>query len=170
MYIILAISFLLAAWKWGDWRNWERYYSTYLFMLATDFLAGYVTFNHTLWKFQPCFLALNHTITEFWWTFTIYPATLLLYLPHFPKRKFNGLLWIGGWVALYSLIETSLASIGLMTYENGWSLSWSVIFDVVMFSVLRIHFHRPGWAWFVSFLFFIFVWIYFGFSINHLKY
>lgn len=169
MNIMLASIFLLAAWKWGDWRNWERYYSTYLFMLAIDFAAGNVTFHHTLWHFEPDFLTPNHSIINFLWTFTIYPATILLFLPYDSKKKLHGCLWIGSWAALYSLVETIISSIGLITYENGWSLLCSVLFDIVMFTILRIHFHRPGWAWLVSFALFIFVWIYFDFSIEHLK-
>lgn len=169
MYIMIASAFLLAAIKWGDWKNWERYYPTYLFMVAVHYVTSFVTFNHTLWHFHPGWLLPNHASVDLLWAFAIYPATLLLYLPYQPKKLSKLLLWVGFWVIVYSLIEQLLFLIGLMYYENGWSLPWSIVFNIVMFSSLSAHFHKPVRGLLLAILFAGFVWFYFGFSINQLK-
>ncbi|WP_371375556.1 CBO0543 family protein [Sporomusa aerivorans] len=164
--------YVVAAFLWADWRNWRQYYPTYLFMLASNFFASILTFNHTLWAFCPSFPFPNHSVTEFYIVFVTYPAIVLLFLSRYPKdgviKQFGwGLLWVGA----ISLSELIGLYFGVISYKNDWSLGWSVVHNIIMFSALLIHHrHNPVWAWILSAIYLLFVWYYFGFNIEHLKY
>ncbi|MBG9589795.1 hypothetical protein [Cytobacillus firmus] len=61
-----------------------------------------------------------------------YPVTILIYLYRFPGGK---------------LIKKLLY---ILKYDNGWSLKWSILFNAVMFTILRVHHKRPAAAWGLS--------------------
>ena len=171
MQIINWGIYAIAAYFWADWRKWDKYYPTYLFMLAANFFASIFMFNHTLWLFRPTFLLANHTLTEFYIAFIAYLGTVMLFLSRYPKQH---LLWQTGWIFLwvgaYTLSELVPFYFGLVGYSNGWSLGWSIVHNLIMFSMIRLHYISPGWAWLFSVIYFLFVYNYFGFSIQYLKY
>jgi len=171
MQIMLCLLYVLAACKWADWQKWERCYPTFLFFLVADFFAMVLTTNHTLWLFYPTFLLPNHTLTDFCIAFVATSATLLLYLSRYPAdgSMYKQAIWTGIFAAAYSLTELLTHSLGLLVYEHGWSLGWSAIFNVVMFSLLRAHYLKPGLAWALSVAFGLFIWIHFDFSLHGLK-
>lgn len=61
MRIIFGIVFILAAWKWSDWKNWKAYYPTYLFLTALSFISDFIMYNHSLWFYCPSPNFPNHT-------------------------------------------------------------------------------------------------------------
>lgn len=160
----------MAAWKWADWRKWEKYYPTFLFFLASDFFALVLTYNHTLWLFSPTIFLPNHTITDFGIVFVAGSATLLLYLSRYPSEGiYKQVIWTGIFVAAYTLIEALNHSMGKTTYEHGWSLGWSLVFNLVMFPLLRVHYLNPILAWVLAAVIGLFIWIHFGFRLQELK-
>lgn len=170
MNLLVWGSYLLAAYLWADWRSWRQYYPTYLFVVATNLLSSIITFNHTLWNFPPTYLLANHTITEFYIMLVTYPAMVLLYLSRYPaKGLWQQVRWVLLWIAVFTLSELFLYHIEAIIYKNNWSLGWSVFHNIIMFPTLRLHFISPLLAWFVSALYFILIWNYFGFSIQGLK-
>jgi hypothetical protein len=77
--------------------------------------------------------------------FISYPATVFIYLGRFPKQKVKAVLWILLWVVLYSSIEfINLRFLNLITHHNGWSMTWSVIFNAMMFPMLWLYYKKPG--------------------------
>jgi hypothetical protein len=48
MHIIGSFLWILATWKWGDWRNWKKYQSTILYMIVFSLLFDVLTYNHSL--------------------------------------------------------------------------------------------------------------------------
>ncbi len=170
MRIILNLLYVVAAWKWSKWRNWREYYPTFLFMLAVDYATTVLMYNHTLWYFCPTFLLPNHTITDFWISLTVYPATILLFLSRYPKGNLSKQVgWIIFWVVVLTTHEAITYSSGKTTYDHGWSLGWSAAFNVAMLSILRVHYINPGLAWAMSGVVAAFILSYFGFSLQELK-
>ncbi|KKK33023.1 hypothetical protein WQ57_24010 [Mesobacillus campisalis] len=164
MNAIYALAWIGALWKWGDWRNWRLYYPTLLFLLLGDFLYQYLLVDlYPMWKYTPqgmdAELGLTHTHIFLSVMLVKYPATVMIYLSKFPKeRLIKQILYILLWIGIYSVNEFIDLKTNLMKHDHGWSLAWSVLFNTVMFTVLKIHFHKPPAAWLISILFILFLW------------
>lgn len=166
MRIFFYLMYALGAWKWAKWRNWQKYCPTYLFMIAIDFSASILMYHHTLWHFEPSFLLPNHTITDFFAAFVVYPSTVLLYLSRYPTgSSLKQFAWISIWVSIYSVHETLSYYSGLMTYEHGWFLGSSFLFNLAMFPIYL----NPGLAFTLAVLMAFVIFNYFGFSLQELK-
>lgn len=170
MRILFAAAFILAAWRWSDWKNWKDYYSTYLFLTALSFISDFLMYNHSLWLYCPSPNFPNHTAVALFYAFTIYPATVLLYLSCYPVGSYlRQALYIVLWVCIYSLMEAASLIVGIGSYDNDWTLWWSVLVNVVLFAALRVHFYNPLLAWLLGALFSIFILVVFDFRITDFK-
>ncbi len=164
---IYAIFWLLILVKWGDWRNWKVYYPTFLFLIIGDFIYLYLLSDHyPMWRYIPPPGDREMGITNIHVSFSImaikYPATCLAYLSNFPERGL--MMKIGyylAWVVIYFVNELVDLHFHLIKYYNGWNIWWSVLFNAVMFFILKVHFHRPSIAWVFSALFILFLWNHF---------
>lgn len=161
---IYASIWFLALWKWGDWKNWQKYYATILFFFIGDFIYLYLLSDqYPMWKYTPPASDSSVGVTNTHVSLSImaikYPATALIYLSKFPDHnKQKQLLYIGCWVIIYIINEAVDLKFNLIKYYNGWNLWWSVLFDVVMFSILRIHYRNPLLAWLLSIGFIVSLW------------
>ncbi|WP_246197275.1 CBO0543 family protein [Cytobacillus depressus] len=164
MNAIYALVWLFALYKWGDYKNWRKYYPTILFYILGNFIYLYLlSETYPMWRYNPQGINEDIGLTNAHISFSImiiqYPATILIYLSRFPERKWkNQLLFVIGWVLLYALQEFIDIKFNFMDYYNGWNFYWSILFNFVMFIILRIHHTRPLLAWLLSFLFIIFLW------------
>ncbi|WP_282173854.1 hypothetical protein [Cytobacillus firmus] len=137
MNALYAFLWIFALWKWGDWRNWKMYYPTFLFYILGDFLYLYLLSDfYPMWTYDPQGIDEKVNLTNTHVSFSImavkYPVTILIYLYRFPGGK---------------LIKKLLY---ILKYDNGWSLKWSILFNAVMFTILRVHHKRPAAAWGLS--------------------
>jgi hypothetical protein len=155
------------AWKWGDWRNWKLYYPTILFFIVGNFSYGLLTYNYPLWEFES--LLLKTTGSTFLITIVAFPATILIFLPHYPKGKVKQILYILLWVLTYTLIEIVSHKLGFFSYHNGWNIWWSVLFNLIMFPLLRLHHKKPPLAWSVSIIMGLTILIYFKVPFSSMK-
>ena len=164
MNALYTLVWLFALWKWGDWKNWNKYYPTFLFLLLGDFLYQYLLSDfYPMWKYNPQGIddniGLTHTHIAFTIMFVKYPATILIYLSKFPENnKIKQIFYVGAWVLLYILNELNDLKFNLIKYDHGWSIWWSLLFNCVMFSILRIHYVKPLLAWLLSIIFILFLW------------
>ncbi|MFJ8267385.1 CBO0543 family protein [Peribacillus asahii] len=149
MHIIYNFLFLLAGWRWGDWRNWEKYYPTILFFIVNDLLHNFLTYNHPFWNFEEITFSLpffNHTIISLMIMFVRYPVTILIYLKYFfgtnkwRVRIFHFIFW----VVLYLAVEYINLQISLISHRNGWSMWNSVLFIIAMFIVFPKKIFKNG--------------------------
>jgi hypothetical protein len=161
---IYGLVWLAALWIWGDWKNWQKYYPTILFFLLGDFIYQYLLADHyPMWKYNPQGvdeeIGLTHTHVSFSIMAIKYPATALIYLSRFPEQsKWKQALYIFCWVLLYAVNELLDVNANLIKYYNGWNFWWSIFFNVVMFSILRVHYLKPLLAWLLSIGFIVFLW------------
>lgn len=157
MNVVLGIIFLLIGWKFGDWRNVRKYYPTILFFIIGDLLYNLLTYNDPMWNYNKDGVFPNHTLSNIWIMITVYPATVITYLFHFPKKKINQIFYILCWVVLYVFWELlNIYVFGLIDHFNGWNMWWSFLFDLIIFVMLTIHHKRPLLAWGLSFIVIIF--------------
>lgn len=146
--ITVSVIMALVAWKWGDWRNWKLYYPTMLYFIIGDFLYGLLTYNYALWEFESPLL--KTVMSDILISFVAFPATILLFLPHFPQIWVKRILYILMWVVIYTVIEIISYHLGFFSYQNGWSIWWSILFNCMMFPMLRLYYKKPLIAWTIT--------------------
>ena len=170
--IILFTTFIYTTYKWSDWRNWRLYYPSVLFFIICSLLYNLLYYNYPLWKFEPLpiieRLLPNNTLISITVSFTIFPCTTLLYLSHLPKGK-KELIYMLTWVLFYTLIELISIPCQAISYHNGWHLGYSIIFNIITFSILRIHHKRPLVAWGFVFIAIVIISAYFKLPLDSIK-
>jgi hypothetical protein len=149
--LILASASIISAYKWGDWKNWKRYYPTMLFFGMGDLIYFSFFHNKLLWAFTPSLLV--RSINELFIIFTVFFSTTLLFLSNFPKKLYLKITYTLFWIALYMAIEIFTALIGMMQYYNGWNLWWSLLHNTIQFPILILHHKNPILAWIIALIF-----------------
>ncbi|QHT61013.1 hypothetical protein GXP70_14345 [Paenibacillus lycopersici] len=150
MHLGLAILSVMTAFKWADWKHWKKYHPTMLFMAVGAFLYEYLTKDQTMWKFHPDFL-YNHTVTVVVYAIATMPLNIFLFLSRLPERGFwKKSLHVAIWTAIYSLTEWAMVHTGRISYQNNWSLLYSILFDLMMFPMMILHHRRPVTAYLFS--------------------
>ena len=142
---IHAALWLAAAYKWGDWKNWSKYYPTMLFMGMGDLIYNVVFYNKKLWSFNPGLI--NPIFSELFVIFTIFSCTVLVFLTYFPKTLMKQFQYVTLWVFIYIIIEIVLTRLGMQFNESGWNIWWSVLHNFYQFPLLAIHYKKPYLAW-----------------------
>lgn len=148
MHILHCFIWIGVALKWGDWRNFWRYYPTMLFFVLGNFIHSIVFYNFSQWFYISAYLP--HNLINLVAAFTIFPSTILLFIPFIPKKPSCQMLYIIKWVIIYTLVELFFYSIGLVKYYNGWNLGWSALHNLYQFPILILHDMNPALAWFFS--------------------
>jgi len=170
MTIVFGIIFLLIGWRFGDWRNFKKYYPTILYFIIGDLLYNMLTYEHSLWTYNKDWILPNHTVINLFVMVTVYPATVITYLFHFPKKKIKQIFYILFWVILFIVWELlNLHAFGLIKHFHGWNIWWSFLFDIIIFIMLPIHHKRPFVAWGLSIIIIIFFLTVFNVNIFELK-
>lgn len=169
MNFLIAGIALIAGWKWSDWRNWEKYYPTILFMIVGNFLYNILTYNHPMWLYEKSLLP-NHTMIDILHSFVVFPVTIMLYLTYFPESNLiKKIRYILFWTAIYISMEWLLSKLELFSYHNGWNILWSAGFNITMFTILWVHHKKPLLAWFFSFFIILFLVIFFEVPIGKMR-
>jgi hypothetical protein len=155
MHIAVGIIALITVWRRGVWRNWEKYHHTMMYFAIGNLLYNFLTANYFLWKLKPDFLP-NHSMTEMVYTFITFPATTLLFLASYPQDNKKKIIHYLKWLAIYIGVEWFFNATGRILYQHGWSLFWSIVFDLTLFPMLRIHYKKPLLAYGISVIFTVF--------------
>lgn len=169
--IVIALLCLIAAWLFGDWRNWRTYYPTILFAICVDFFISLLIYNYPLWQFHQSAVTPNHTIADFFIAFTNLPCIVLVYLSKYPFKShlWKQVVYAAVWPAIFTGIESLFLLIKMLTYHNNWNFWWSIAVWVFMFIGLRLHFTKPLWAWLLCFAGAVFLILYFHIPISKMK-
>jgi hypothetical protein len=137
--------------KFGDWRNYKKYYPTIQFMALGDLIYCLVFYKKHLWTLQSDILLFPYL--DFITIITTFAFSVLLYLTHYPHKGnyISQAVYIAFWVLLYTFLELALSFLGVITYDNGWILAYSLIHNIYQFIYLRIHHSNPMIAWILAF-------------------
>ncbi|MFT8322197.1 MAG: CBO0543 family protein [Bacillus sp. (in: firmicutes)] len=168
MHILLNVTGFIVAYIWGDWKNWKKYYPTYLFFIGGDLFFNLISYNYRLWEYKETLAFSNlldgHLVISLFIMAVGYSSTILIYLGNFPTQRYKQFLWILLWILLFSFMEfINKHYFDIIEHHHGWSVYWSLLFNIVMFPVLKIHEEHPFLAWIISILFFIFLYNQFDF-------
>ena len=160
--IIVAISL-----KWGDWKNWQRYYPTMLFFVSGGFIYSLLTYNYPLWAYESPLL--KTTFSDLLISLVFFPATIVLFLPNMPIGRLKQAMWISFWVLVYSITEIVSYRLGFFSYHNGWNIWWSVLFNCFMFPLLWLHYKKPVWSFPIAIALGILIILYFRIPFSCMK-
>ncbi|MDX8289838.1 CBO0543 family protein [Metabacillus indicus] len=171
MYLLLVIAvWILFAYKFIDWKQWEKQYPTVLFFIVVNMTYNYFYYDHTLWAFRGVTAEwLNHSIINAAFTFFICPMGLIIYLQRFPAKRRNQWIYIAVWTAFYSALEWIFSHKGMYVYDNGWNGWLNIPLNLLLFIVLTIHYRKPSIAILLSVLSVILFYLFFPFSWGNLK-
>jgi len=153
MHIVIILWAVFAAWRWGDWKNWQKYHSSMIFYPFANLVYGLLVNNHDffLWRYHGHFLFSEETADLFHSTIT-FPAVTLTYLSNYPTDRLKQALHITKYVVIYVVVEIIALQLNVITYSYNWNLLWSIWFNIVSFSVIRLHHTRPLLAYGISVL------------------
>ncbi|MFD1039248.1 CBO0543 family protein [Virgibacillus byunsanensis] len=174
MHFLYNVLFLLAGFKWGDWKRWRYYYPTILFLICVDLLKNFLLYDYRMWTYQETFfgenILQNHTFINLVIMAIVYPSTVLIYLGRFPQERRKQIFWFSLWILIYWIVEyINLTYLDLINHHNDWNMWWSFLFLIVMFLMLKIHHKNPLLAWGLSVIFILILWIVFDIPVETLK-
>jgi len=147
-FLVLIVA-IFATWKLGNWKHWQKYHSTMLFICIGNMLYIIVYSNHYLWRIKPTLL-LNFVSLEPLYTFIILPLTVLIFLSKYPITKKDKILYNAKYIIIYFLIEIVFYLYGKIFYYHGWNIWWSLGWDCMMFPMLALHHQKPLNAYMAS--------------------
>ncbi|OIJ17238.1 hypothetical protein BKP37_01670 [Anaerobacillus alkalilacustris] len=170
MYLLLVVVvYLIFAKIFIDWKRWKEFYPTVQFYIICNLSYNFIFYNHTLWVYKAVTLDwLNHTLIDLTFTFLIVPVVIMIFLQYYPKGK-KQILYIFVWVVYFSSIEWLFVKKGLFIFANGWNIWWSVIFNIITFIIVRIHYRNIKLAFAVAIPIIAILLLFFHPSINDLK-
>lgn len=141
--IVYSLLWIIASFKFAD-RNWKQYYPTLLYAALGNVTYELLCYRYQLWSMQPNGLPYS-MIPILLLSFVGMPLSTWIYLSRYPSLKSVTLqgLYILMFSVLFVIMEYVSVKLGAITYRNGWNLTWSLAFVLVMFTMLRFHFKRP---------------------------
>ena len=153
---IISISiFFISAYRWGDWKNWRKYYPTMIFFGMGDLIYIAVFHHKPLWKFPTNFL--TPSLDELLLIFSIFFPTTLLFLSNYPKKLYSQIIYIVAWVAFYMVIEIVDLMAGIIEYGSGWNLWWSLLHNTIQFPLIALHHRKPILTWIIALTFLVII-------------
>ncbi|WP_042355884.1 CBO0543 family protein [Bacillus rubiinfantis] len=170
MYLLFVLGvYIIFAKLFVDWKRWREFYPTIQFYIICNLLYNFIFYQHTLWRYKAVTVPwLNHTLIEIAFSFFILPVVLLIYLQYFPKG-YKKYLYVGIWIAYFSLIEYLFMKKGLFIYEHGWNIWWSTLFNLITFMIIRLHYKNTLLAYLISIPIIFILLLFFHPSLQELK-
>jgi hypothetical protein len=150
LFGLFILAWILVTYKFGDLKNWKLYYPTILFFWCGNLIGFSVFHNHRLWEYKSSFF--SHTTVDLIQMVIIFTCTTILFLQYNPDKMSKKVLYILLWVFIYSSVEWFFHLFGVIVYNHGWNIWWSVIHNIYQFILLRVHYKRPILAWTFSFV------------------
>ncbi|WP_244895466.1 CBO0543 family protein [Evansella clarkii] len=140
MYLLfVVIVYIIFAKVFVDWKRWKEFYPTIQFYIVCNLLYNFLFYNHPLWSYKAVTVDwLNHTLIDLTFTLFIVPVVLMIYLQYYPAGK-KQWAYIFAWVLYFTLIEFLFIKKGLFVLDNGWTLWWSFIFNIITFTIIKLH-------------------------------
>lgn len=167
--IILSISWIIAAMKFGD-RDWRKYYPSMLFAALGNALYEVLCYKFQLWKMEPNGVGYS-MIPMLLLILVGMPLSTWVFLSKYPYKSgtYKKGMYVSFFILLFIVLEYVSVRLGAISYHNGWNLGWSLLFVVVMFMVIRLHFSRPILALIVSIPFSLLLCMIFEVTLDKMK-
>lgn len=149
MHILIIIIVIIAAWRWANWSRFHQFHATMLYITAMNLLYYFFTSDYSLWSFQSI-IGIPEHVLDLLHAFIVLPLSVIIFLSNVPETFIQKMLYIAKWMFVYIVFEWIGSYMGAIDYDNGWSLDWSILFVLVMFPMLIVHYNRPFIAYGLS--------------------
>ncbi|PWW28888.1 hypothetical protein DFO73_105125 [Cytobacillus oceanisediminis] len=149
MHCIFAVLVIIFSYAKGDWKNWEKYYPTMLYISLSSFVYEFISHSHFhLWELEKSLFNLMGV--HFIHNLIINPLICFVFLSRFPNQFRHQIVYYVKWIGLLLAAEWIASQFSILTYHNGWNLWWSFLFMVIMFPMIRLHYVHKLWALLLS--------------------
>ncbi|WP_421384905.1 CBO0543 family protein [Bacillus salacetis] len=174
MSIIILILYIVAGVKYGEWSKFNEYYSTILFFIIGDLLSQFLLYDHSLWMFHPMdkldrLFYLNHTSIALLKMAIQYTVTVAIFIGRLPEGVGKQALMVLFWTVIYGLNEYLTHLLGGLSYHKGWNFGWDIVFNIMMLTMLIIHYKKPILAWILTVPIIVTLWFIFDIPLEVLK-
>ena len=140
MHILLLVIILVLSIKKGNWKDWELYYPTMLYISLSSTLYEFISHSQFhLWELQEKGF-LSHMNVHYIHSLIINPLVAFIFLSNYPEGWSKKLTYTLKWIIAFLIAEWFGTKFHLLHYHNGWNLGWSSLFLVIMFPMLRLHY------------------------------
>ncbi|WP_421383713.1 CBO0543 family protein [Bacillus salacetis] len=152
MHIVLTTALSLFAFIKGNWREWEKYHLTIMYVTICNLLYNHLAQNKMLWEYYPDFYPKSHIIVDILYSFINLPAITLLFLTYYPftASRLKKFRYITLWAAASLIIEYPFYKYDRLLLQHGYEYWMDLFFYIVMYSMIRLHYSRPFLAYFLS--------------------
>lgn len=149
MHLFVNVLIILITWKWADYRSWQKYQATMLFLPLTSLVYSLLSYSSGifLWDVKPDLF--NHAISDLLYVIILLPCTVLLFLSNYPAEPFKKVIYYLKYIFIYSAVEIFLYAVGRFGYSDGWTILHSIFFYFLMFPAIIIHYKKPILAYIV---------------------
>lgn len=149
-FAITGVLAGFAAYRWGDWRNWKQYYPTILFAVMGNMTSELLMYRSPLWEYNDVFG--DYMVLLIGLSVLLFSGTVILFLSFYPKKPAHQALFILAWAVGFTALEYLAMQAGSFLHHRGWSIWYTLLHNLIMFALFRLHFKRPLLAWPASFL------------------
>ena len=150
MYFAIAgVLADVAAYKWGDRKNWRQYYPTILFVIMGNMTSELLAYRTPLWEYGDVFG--DYMIMMIGLMVLMFPGMVILFLSRYPQRPARQALYVLAWAAGFTLLEYLSMRGQLFLHHRGWNIWYTLAHNLVMFPLMRLHYKKPLLAWAASF-------------------
>ena len=111
-------------------------------------VVDFLTVDKPLWAFSK--LSYNCQMIDLAIMAFVYPSTAILFLSHYPTEVSKQIKYLVLWVGIYTAIELIGTLVGDFQHFNGWNMYYSILFNITMFPLLRLHYKKPLLVWPIS--------------------
>ncbi|WP_223820895.1 CBO0543 family protein [Bacillus sp. S3] len=167
--IVLSVSWIIAAIKFGD-RDWKKYYPSMLFAALGNAIYEVLCYKYQLWQMEPN--GLGYSIIPMLLLILVgMPLSTWVFLSKYPYHSgiYNKVIYVLIFVLLFIVLEFVSVKLGAITYHHGWNLGWSLVFVIIMFLVIRLHYSWPLLALIISLPFTLILCIIFEVTLDKMK-
>ncbi|MGD6801268.1 CBO0543 family protein [Rossellomorea aquimaris] len=152
MHIVLTFTLLLFAFLKGNWREWEKYHLTIFYVIICNLLYNHIAQKKLLWEYYPDFYPKSHILVDILYSFINLPAITLLFLTFYPftASLLVKVRFIAIWSGASFIIEYPFYKFERLLLQNGYEYWMDILFYIVMYSMIRLHFSRPFLTYLLS--------------------
>ena len=148
--LFIVAAYIIVCFRYGAWRRWKEYYSTYLYVIIGDLSYNFIFYYKDLWVYNKL---VSHTFSDLLMAVITFPCAITLFLTYYPSasNKWRQALYILFWTILNTGIEYISHRFGYMSYYNNWNILWSMGLYYIAFIMVRVHYLKPLLVWPISF-------------------
>jgi hypothetical protein len=148
---LTVIALIFAGWK-GDWRRWEKYALTISYVIICNLLYYFLCHEYLLWEYRVERFPNNQVAVDLLYTFLVLPAITLVFLSNFPSSQLilRKIKYISYWVVGSMVIEFPVYKFGRLIMHNGYEYWMDFFFYMLMYTMIRLHYRSPIFAYSAS--------------------